>query len=262
MSARFSGATTPHTKARRRTVKVAESAIEDELVEYPMRELSEAEYQGVRQLVLRARDRIKANGGKYGPGAIDKHAGRPPSAEWAKGLIKASSHMWSYNEATVLCDALIKCEIARAAESLCKKNGDISERELRFRYQDWCKNAFENPFAPNSINLVGIGVPPDVTMRYDAWVQVNADDETLKLLHDTHFGLTCRQVWASGPKRGECACALRIARSLTNQGAIAGARRDQYRRAYDALLKSFAESGFRDGCARNQCPIDSSAESN
>ena len=173
-----------------------------------------------------------------------------------KGTHQGVLRKWSFNEATSLCDALIKCEIARAAKSLCKKNGDISERELRFRYQDWCKNAFKNPFAPNSTNLVGIDVPPDVTMRYDAWVQVNADYETLKLLHDTHFGLVCRQVWASGPKRGECACALKIARSLTDQGTIAGARKNQYRRAYDALLKSFAEYGFRDRCTRNQCPVD------
>lgn len=261
MSAQFSCANTP--QRRRRTVKVAKSSLDDELIEYPMRELAEGEYQAVRQSVLHARDRIKANGGKFGPSTIDKHADRPPSAEWAKGLLKPSSRKWSFNEATELCDALIKCEIARAAELLRKKNGGISERELRHRYEDWCKNARANPFAKDDASKLvvsGISAPPDVTMTYDVWVHVNADCETLNQLHATHFGLICRQVWASGPKHGECACALRIARSLTDQGAIAGARKRQCRRAYDALIKSFAEYGFRDRCTRNQCPIGFSKE--
>jgi len=174
-----------------------------------------------------------------------------PESEWSKPLFKKQSRKWSYNEARKLADALEGCEIARATEALCRANG-ISEQELRRRYNDWRNNATVSAVS-------GITVQPDAAISYVHWVILNADEDVLKRLHTLRWGLLCRQVWATRPKSGACACATAIARSLVDQNVISGAQKYRYDRAYDALVKSFAGSEFADRCPR-RCPISFSEE--
>jgi hypothetical protein len=233
-----------------------------------MRELTDREYQFARQAVERARERIKANGGKCGYGAIDKHAKRGGS-EWAKKLLARSrAHKWSYNEAKELSEAVKKCEMARVTKMLCEANGGINEQELRGRYNVWSSSAIAGAEGNTSVPVKEI-VPlceVGILLKYDIWLRENADREVIYKLEEMTFGLLCHQVWASRKPRsgGPYSCAMlyepgearaiasEIARFLVDQNVINGPRKDRHRRAQDALIKLFADSeaefSFQESC--------------
>gem|GEM_PF-3981857 len=269
MTAQSSTHLTPPRKRRPRTLKVVHLGIGGSSAprEYRMLKLNEREFRAARQAIKFARDRIKANGGLYGPSTIDNYAGRA-GTDWAKKLLKPGAPKWSCNEALELSAAVEKCELARVTKRLCVLNDGISEAELKRVYRGYREGtiAQANEKTGEVVGALAVVRGGAIPADYDDWLSGQGDYDTLSALLGMRHALIRRQVAAQRTRDGEpytCAMlyepdaaqaiASEIARYLADQNLIHGARKNQHRLAYDALLKLFVEPdaedvSFREGC--------------